>query len=199
MIDTRFRKHYQKICIEPVLNISYITRCSPVLITCFGLLAGIISSVYIVMQYPYCGIFWLLLSGYFDTLDGSIARKEHKMSQVGAVLDITCDRVIEFAIICSLFLVEPVERALPSILMLGSVLLCVTTFLVVGIFSENTSEKSFYYSTGIMERAEAFLFWILMLIFPHYFSILAYLFTALVLLTAGIRLIQFNKQAQSVV
>jgi hypothetical protein len=84
-----------------------------------------------------------------------------------------------------------------SLLMLGSILICVTSFLVVGIFLENTSQKSFYYSPGLIERAEAFLFFVLMILFSKAFSILAVIFSILVFLTAALRLYQFAQYRQA--
>lgn len=75
--------------------------------------------------------------------------------------------------------------------MLTSILLCVTSFLVVGIFTEKQTEKSFYYSPGLIERGEAFFFFILMILFPSYFVLLSSLFILLVLLTTAIRVVQF--------
>lgn len=68
------------------------------------------------------------------------------------------DRVVEFVVVLALWFVAPQQRGLWCLLMLGSMLLCITSFLVVGIFSENQSQKSFHYSSGLMERAEAFSF-----------------------------------------
>ncbi|NCT57292.1 MAG: hypothetical protein GW760_06250 [Legionella sp.] len=87
------------------------------------------------------------------------------------MLDITTDRFVEFVVLLALWSVSPQERGFCAILMLGSILLCITSFLIVGIFTANDSDKGFRYSPGIMERAEAFSF--------------------LVILTAIIRLKQF--------
>lgn len=107
------------------------------------------------------------------------------------------DRIVEFSAVLALYLFDPQHRATLTILMLGSILLCITSFLVVGIFSNNTSQKSFYYSPGIMERAEAFLFFIVMTLFPDYFNFLAAVFCFLVCLTALIRLFEFKRSAQA--
>ena len=82
--------------------------------------------------------------------------------------------------------------------MLGSMLLCITSFLVVGIFVANDSHKSFHYNPGIMERAEAFIFFIAMMLWPSAFVGLAMLFSLLVTLTAIIRLTQFYKQIEMI-
>ena len=82
--------------------------------------------------------------------------------------------------------------------MLMSILICITSFLVVGIFSPNTSEKGFFYSPGFIERGEAFLFFIVMAIFPSLFPFFSLLFFSLVFLTALIRLVQFRRIIDSV-
>ncbi len=144
---------------------------------------------------PLAAIAFLLLSGYLDTLDGSLARRCNKTSPFGAALDIISDRIVESAAILGLFLVEPGARGLPCLMMLASTLLCVTTFLVVGIFTQNTSEKGFRYSPGLMERAEAFALFIAMIALPSAFLFLSWLYTLLVMATALIRLYQFGKMA----
>ena len=77
--------------------------------------------------------------------------------------------------------------------MLGSVFICVTSFLIVSLFIPNTGEKSFHYSPGIIERAEAFFFFSLMILLPQYFTVLSLIFSLLVFLTAFIRIKEFSK------
>lgn len=47
---------------------------------------------------------------------------------MGTILDIIFDRIVEFAIIFGLFTVDPVHRAGIALFMLGSILICVTSF-----------------------------------------------------------------------
>ena len=199
MLDSRLRPLYQKLCVEPLLSQSWLKDRSPLLMTGLSSLFGVATLPLLIFELNFAAIFFLLLSGYLDTLDGSLARHQGKSTPKGAVLDITSDRLVEFCVILGLFLMSPDKRALPSVLMLGSILLCITTFLVVGIFLHNTSEKSFHYSPGLMERMEAFLFWIAMVIFPDFFSPLAYAFTALVFLTAALRLKEFITGAKTAI
>jgi len=194
MIDSSFRSLYQKFLIDPFLSLPFAKKLSPMKATFIGLLLGVSVAPLLAFHFSWAAIVCLVISGYFDTLDGSLARAQKKASSLGAVFDITSDRLVEFSVIFGLFLYNPALRAIPSFLMLGSVLLCITSFLVVGVFSQNQSEKSFHYSFGIMERTEAFIFWTVMILFPQTFSFLAYTFTFLVFLTTVIRLFQFSKQ-----
>jgi len=167
----------------------------PLLTTLTGLISGLVSALLIATGHPLLGAGLLLFSGLCDVLDGRIARWLGQSSPAGALLDIVSDRTVEAAVVVALFLVDP-SRALLTLLMMGSILVCVTSFLVVGIFSENGSHKSFHYSPGLMERAEAFLFFTLMVVVPSSFVPLAILFVALVLFTALLRTLQFLAQAR---
>lgn len=190
MLEQYCRQKYQYWLVDRVAKV--IGRyLSPVSITFIAGLAGLASVIFLINDFRLIAILLLLASGYADSLDGTVARLYGSSSSIGAVLDIMNDRLVEFAIILGLFLVEPSHRGLMSVLMLGSVMLCVTSFLVVGIFTSNESEKGFHYSPGLMERAEAFFFFILMILFPNYFTALSAVFSALVLLTASIRVIEF--------
>ncbi|QVL58139.1 MAG: CDP-alcohol phosphatidyltransferase family protein [Simkaniaceae bacterium] len=191
MIDSNFRNPYQRLVIHPLLKWGIINRLSPQVLTLFGVLTGVMIPICLYFQKSHWALICLALSGFFDTLDGSLARHLGKTSPKGAVLDITSDRLVEFAIILGLYLHAPEGRALLSLGMLGAVFLCVTTFLVVGIFQVNSSEKSFHYSPGLIERGEAFLFFTLMILFPFFFAPLAILFISLTSLTAYIRIFQF--------
>lgn len=192
MMDSYYRQAYQKVCIEPILP--FFNQISPQTLTLLSCLLGIIVCPLVILDFPWIAFLALIISGFLDTLDGSLARYLNLVSSKGAALDIVCDRVVEFAVILGLFFVDANVRAFPSLMMLGSILLCITTFLVVGIFVENQSMKSFFYSPGLIERGEAFIFFSIMILFPSTFIVAAYLFSALTFFTASFRLWEFMKR-----
>jgi len=197
MIETYVRPSYQRILVDPVAR-ALGKRISPVQLTVLSGIAGLLVLPCLYFGVQIAAIALLLLSGYLDTLDGTLARLTDHSSDWGSVLDITTDRLVEFTVIFALWVIAPEYRSFWVIMMLGSVLLCITSFLVVGVFTANESEKGFHYSPGIMERAEAFLFFIAMILWPAWFAILAFFFSLLVLATAIIRLKQFyNAHRQS--
>ncbi len=198
MIDTNLRKAYQKHCIDPLLRKPLIKKIDPMLITTLATLTGICIYPLLAFHYSLVAFVFLFISGFFDSVDGSQARERGKTSAKGAAFDITSDRIVEFAVILGLFAVDPETRGLPALLMLGSVLICVTSFLIVGIFTPNRSDRSFHYSPGLMERTEAFIFFGLMILLPSTFSFLAYFFSILVMLTALIRMLQFIRVEQKI-
>lgn len=191
MIDSYYRQAYQKVFTDPLVPL--VQQFSPQTLTLAGCFFGLSVFPLLVFDLHWLAFLALLISGFFDTLDGSLARYLKLTSPKGAALDIVCDRMVEFAVILGLFFVDENARAVPSLVMLGSILLCITTFLVVGIFTENQSTRSFFYSPGLIERGEAFIFFSIMILFPDVFFIAAYLFTVLTFFTAFSRLYQFVK------
>lgn len=191
MIETHLRKQYQKICIEPLLGLKIFRSVHPIVFTSMACLIGVGILPLLAYHHSFLALCFLCISGFLDTFDGSLARYDEKTSPKGAALDIISDRIVELSVILGLFFVDPSSRALPALFMLGSVLICVTSFLIVGIFTENHSTKSFHYSPGLIERAEAFLFFAVMIAFPPLFFSSSILFSALVFLTGMIRMIQF--------
>ncbi len=196
MLENYIRRPYQKILVDPVARVLCRQKSiTPTTLTFLGGLAGLTVIPLLYTGQTMIAILLVLFSGYLDTVDGTLARLSNKTSSVGCILDITCDRLVEFAIILGLFLVAPGDRGFFSLLMLGAVLFCVTSFLVVGIFSDNETDKSFHYSPGLMERAEAFIFFIAMILFPDFFTPLALAFSVLVFWTGTLRIKQFAKQS----
>lgn len=190
MIDSFFRSPYQKRVIDPLLKWNPLKGVSPSLVTSLGLGVGLFVPLFLAWGFSLLALGALLFSGFLDTLDGSLARTQNLTSNKGAVLDIVSDRIVESGVILGLFLYDP-ARGLLCILMLIGVTICVTSFLIVSLFSENHSEKSFHYSPGLIERAEAFIFFSLLIVFPALFIPLATLFTVLMFITTFQRVYQF--------
>lgn len=197
MIDSYYRKPFQEYLVTPVIAKIAPWRLNPLHFTLAGLGIGIMAAVALGSSFNYLALVLLLTSGYCDVIDGSLARATNRVSEKGAVLDIVSDRVIEAAIIVGLYYVDPPARSLLCLLMLASVLICVTSFLVVGIFTQNESQKSFHYSPGLMERSEAFILFSMMIAAPQTFTSTATLFVALLIITAAIRLWQFGRPCRA--
>ena len=197
MIESYLRPLYQRILVDPLVKqIDSVTFITPERVTLAGCLIGMAFAPLVYLGNAFLACTALLLSGYLDTLDGSLARQRKTASPAGATFDIVADRLVEFSVIVGIYLIAPETRSFAALFMLGSILLCVTTFLVVGIFEAHAGDKSFHYSVGLMERAEAFAFFILMALKPSWFPFLAWSFTGLVFLTASIRIYQFTQNPQ---
>lgn len=191
MLEQAVRHHYQRWLVDPVAKIVP-KQISPLHITLASGILGILIIPSMLYHQTSLAFLFLLLSGYLDTLDGTVARYISKTSVTGTVADIMTDRVVEFAILLALWAHDPLQRSLICLLMSGAILLCITSFLVAGIFTPNHSLKGFYYSPGIIERAEALIFFALMILLPDHFIFLGLTFIILTLLTTMIRLYEFR-------
>jgi len=198
MLNTHERFTYQSRLLNPLLHWPIWQKIHPHTITIAGCLVGMAIWPLLMMHWTVLAVIALLLTGFLDTLDGAIARYYRLTSPQGAALDIFCDRIVEFSIFMGLYEVDPETRALPVLVMLGCVMLCVTSFLVVSIFSTSDACKSFSYSPGLVERPEAFGFFFMMIFWPSFFTPLTWIFSLLVLLTALIRLWQFFRNSRLV-
>jgi len=193
MIDSYGRGPYQKWIITPLINTGLFSNIHPNTITLCATCIGLLTIPLALLNQSVAAAIALVLSGFLDTLDGSLARAQNSSSEKGTLLDIISDRIVEVSAILALYLLDPSARGLICLLMLGSALLCITTFLTVGIFTENATEKGFAYSAGLMERFEAIALITIMLLFPATFVWLGLIFILGTLYTATWRTYQFSK------
>jgi archaetidylinositol phosphate synthase len=191
MLKDKIRPKFQAIFVTPIAQLLS-KRCHPNQVTIIALIIGVFSAIALAFDLKIISILLLLLSGYLDILDGVIARINSQSSPFGTMMDILSDRFVESAIIIALVYRQP-ELAFVGLFMLSAMLLCVSSFLIAGIFSSEASHKSFHYSSGLMERAEAFIFFILIILLPSLTLYLGIIFTVLVLWTAIVRLYEFYK------
>lgn len=195
MLESCIRPVYERILVAPAAR-WLVQVVSPNTVTLLSLATGVAAAPAIATGHHFLACGLLLLSGYFDTLDGTLARLSGRTSPFGAMLDVICDRLVEWAVVLGLYGVDPSSRGWPALLMLGSVLIVITGFLAAAIFIENDSHKSFNYTPGLMERPEAFAFFGMMILFPGAFNWFAGLFILLVLYTAGGRTLEARRTLQ---
>ena len=76
-----------------------ITDINPNTLTLFGLLLSLISAYFFARwELKVAGAF-LLAGGFFDALDGLVARENNRMTKFGGFLDSVCDRFADAAVI----------------------------------------------------------------------------------------------------
>lgn len=188
MIEQKIRPAFQKIFVDNVAKL-VAPVIAPNLITILSLICGLVAAVSFFINQYLC-VFLLLLSGYLDILDGSVARLQNSASSFGTMLDILSDRFVESFIIIVIF-INQLDIAWVGLLMMMSIIVCISSFLLVGIFSQKKSSKSFYYSPGLIERAETFIFFIVMILLPSTVFVLGLIYTLLVLWTTLYRCYEF--------
>lgn len=99
----RFIKGYYTViekCLRPLAG----KGVAPNFVSLFSLGLSLISAIFYAMGYFFIGGLTLLLSGFTDTLDGSIARITGRSNRFGALLDSTLDRYAEFFVFFGLLI-----------------------------------------------------------------------------------------------
>lgn len=94
----RFRAKYQQM-ISPLGKALAKYGFSPNFMTAFSLLMAFFSFYFYSIEWVLWGAFLIMLTGFFDMLDGAIARAIGKTTKFGATLDHVVDRYAEFLIL----------------------------------------------------------------------------------------------------
>lgn len=189
MLENLLKPKFDEKIMNPLVAKIAAVIPSPTAITLMALIFGVVAAFSLVAGQKTTALIALWLSGCLDALDGAMARYLKKSSLSGALLDIVSDRIVEIALVFGLFALSPIERAFPALLMMGAILLSVTSFLSLALFTKKNQTYSF--AEGMIERFEAFLFFSAMILFPSSFYILANLFTLFVIVTTFSKLFQF--------
>lgn len=149
----------------------------------------------------WAGGYWLALalvvaSRLADGLDGAVARARG-ITGFGGYLDIFCDFVFYAAFPLAFVLADPATNGAAGAFLLAAFYINGASFLGLAILAEKArmqsrarGVKSFYFSGGLMEGTETILFFIAFCLWPAGFAPLAWVFGALCLLGAAIRLLE---------
>ena len=201
---SKFKESYEKF-VKKLFN----NKISANQLTIIGLLIGLVSAIFIflsgiIQDYIFSlyisSIILMVISFVFDTFDGPIARAEG-ITKFGGVLDIFCDRFVEVSIIIAFVSTDPLKLMFPGLISLGSMVLCISMFLLSGILINDNdmqnSPKVIPYRKGFIERSETFMIFLLIDIFFTLRLILLWVFAFFVLFTAFLRLIGAHRTFKS--
>ena len=166
-------------------------KFTPNEVSLLGGIIGISVGLFIYNDMHWTAVALLWLSGLFDVLDGTMARRS-RTSGFGTVLDLVLDRFVELSVVIALALRYPGFMPI-FLLLIGSFVVAMTLFLAVGASSSRRSEKTFYYQPGIIERTECFILFTLMILFPNWVGGIALLFLLLEVVTITQRFIEARR------
>ena len=155
----------------------------------FGLLAGGC------IAWGWFGVAFALiaLNRLCDGLDGCVARLRGSTDR-GGFLDIALDMIF-YSTIPFAFAVHASENQLPAAFLIYSFMGTGSSFLAFAVISakrgqvaDAAGQKSFFYSTGLIEGTETAVFLWLVCLLPHHFPIAAWIFGTLCWITTAIRI-----------
>ena len=186
---------------EPAVRLLARTSITPSTITWIGLCLAAGAAALIIMGHLLAAGFLVLIAGYFDILDGALARRTDQTTRSGAVLDSTVDRLSEAMVLLSilaLFLFTEEQSLFTLISRKWSILLVGFALLsspLVSYIRARAEALRIECQVGIFTRAERVIVLALGLLINQIAIALA-IITVLSLITAGQRLLYVQKQAK---
>lgn len=164
-------------------------------VTLIGLGFGVAAAVAVANGFFLLAVLLILLSRLADGLDGAVARA-HGVTDFGGYLDITCDYVFYAAIPLAFVMLDPGANGIAGAFLLLSFYVNAGSFLGFAILAEKQSmhtathgRKSLYFTSGLLEGTETIAFFVLLCLLPGWFTILAWVFGLLCLITAMARIL----------
>jgi len=85
-----------------VVRVLVRTPVTPGAITWFGFILALGAAALIITGHPFAAGFMVLIAGFFDILDGALARRTGQATPFGAVLDSTLDRLSEVVVLLAI-------------------------------------------------------------------------------------------------
>lgn len=164
-------------------------------LTITGFIVGLFVIPLLAMQHWYAALGVIVFNRILDGLDGQLARYQKSSSSAGGFLDISLDFLFYAAVPLGFALADPVNNALPAVVLLVSFIGTGSSFLAFAIAAEKYQierpqfkYKSFYYLHGLTEGTETILIFIAFCIWPEHFAVLAYLFALACFITVFTRI-----------
>ena len=184
MLDTHGQKILQPL-LSAIARLCQRLGVSADTLSLTGLILGLIAALLVACGLPQGGIVVLWLSGLLDAADGTLARMT-RPTPLGAVMDITFDRIVEVAMILALAWRYP-EARMALLVLTAIIVVGMSLFLSIGAAVANRSEKSFHYAPGLAERSEGFIFLSLMALDAAHLVAWTLLFAVAIVFTMGQR------------
>lgn len=108
---------------EPVVRLLARTPITPGAISWSGLALGVGAALLITSGQLIVAGLLVLLGGFFDMLDGALARRTNRVTRFGAVLDSTLDRLAEGALLLGIMVFYAGREESIGVLLAGAALL----------------------------------------------------------------------------
>jgi CDP-diacylglycerol--glycerol-3-phosphate 3-phosphatidyltransferase len=149
-----FRKLIQSYITQPIVTVLAKTRVTPNIVTWFGFILILAAAWLAGAGHLLAAGCVVLVSGFFDIIDGQLARSTNQVTRFGGILDSSLDRISEGAILIGItayYLNNPAVYHSWIILLIGVTIMA--SFMVSYIRSRAEAEK-IPCQVGIFTRAE---------------------------------------------
>ena len=175
---------------------SFFATVHPNVVSLMAMGVGLLAAAAVIQERYWLGLLLWLLNRILDGLDGVIARVHDKQSDFGGYLDLLFDFVIYLAIPIAFLSAAPtVFNLWAGITLISVYVLNIISWTVLGALLEKRHMQSpsrltsMEMPTGLIEGAETIAVYTLFFFFPAYIGYIFFIFAALVLVTAGQRVL----------
>ncbi len=181
---------------QPMVRLLAKTPITPSTITWFGFLLALGAAVLITTEHLFAAGFVVLIAGFFDMLDGALARRTNQATRFGAVLDSTLDRLSEAAPLLGIIVLYAKDQLIAEIILVGLALL---GSLLVSYVRARAEALGIECQVGLFTRTERIIVLALGLLLSQfaYALVIALAITAVFsFITAGQRLFHVWQQTK---
>ena len=145
------RKSLTNYLTEPAVRLLAKTSVTPSAITWFGFLLALGAASLITTGHIFAAGFIVLIAGFFDILDGALARHTNRTTRFGAILDSTLDRLSEAVLLLAILLLYARDQLVTQTLLAGIALL---GSLLVSYIRARTEALGLKCRVGLFTRTE---------------------------------------------
>jgi len=136
---------------RPAVRLLARTSITPNAITWFGFLLAVGAAALIVTGHLFAAGFVVLIAGFFDLLDGALARHTNQTTRFGVVLDSMLDRLSEAVLLLGILLLYARDQSIIPILL---VCLALLGGLLVSYIRARAETLGLECQVGLFTRAE---------------------------------------------
>ncbi len=136
---------------EPAVRLLARTSISPNAITWFGLLLAVGAAVLIITERLFAAGFVVLIAGFFDIMDGALARHTNRVTRFGALLDSVLDRLAEAVLLLSIIVLYVRGGFIVGVLLAG---IALPGSLLVSYVRARAESLGLECQVGLFTRAE---------------------------------------------
>lgn len=194
MLDARITPVLKPL-LRPMVKRLHYYGISADYVTLAGFIIGIAAVPAIVYGQFMLALLFVSLNRLCDGLDGELARYSQSSSSAGGYLDICLDFLFYATIPLAFGIANPVEWGVPALVLLCAFIGTGSSFLAFAVSAEKYqitrpqfTHKSFYYMQGLTEGTETIVFFIVICIWPQWFTVLAYIFAMACFITVFTRI-----------
>ncbi len=135
---------------QPAVRLLARTSITPSTLTWFGFLLAVGAAALIIAGHLFAAGFVVLFAGFFDMLDGALARHTNRTTCFGAVLDSTLDRLSEAVLLIGILLYIANQSSVAVLL----VFLALLGSLLVSYIRARAEALGLECQVGLFTRAE---------------------------------------------